>query len=688
MNTLPNPLLTRWTPPFGMPPFEQIQASDFEPAFAQAMAEHLSEIDAIVQNPQAPSFDNTIVALERSGQALSQVSAVFYNLSASHTSEALQAVERVMAPKLAEHDSRIRLNTPLFKRIDAVHAQRTQLPLNAEGLRVLERYHLDFVLAGARLDEPQKARLAEISQALAGLYTDFSQNVLADEGAFSQVLSTEEELRGLPAFVRASARQAALARGLTDPQAHVVTLSRSSLMPFMTFSECRPLRQALWRAWCLRGERLAEHDNRPLIRRIMALRHKQASLLGYRTSADKALADTMAGSPAAARQLLTTVWGPAKERARQEYADMLALAREQQPGNPPETIEPWDWHFWAERVRAERYAIEEAQIKPYLQLHKLTEAMFHVAGRLFGLQFHPLSQYPRYTEALQAYEVQDAQGQHVGVFVADNFARQNKRSGAWMSTFRDQSALLNSRPIVINNNNFSAPAANSSALLSLDDARTLFHEFGHGLHGLLSQCHYPRLAGTSVLRDFVEFPSQIMENWLLQPAVLRQFALHHETGEPMPDALIDKILRAQTFNQGFATVEYLASALVDLALHEHTDPASVDPTAFERDLLAELDMPAGVGMRHRLPHFLHLFAGDGYASAYYVYLWAEVLEADGFQAFVQSGDIFEPTLARKLKDFIFTRGNSLPPMQAYEAFMGRPPRVEALLRQRGLTGTV
>jgi peptidyl-dipeptidase Dcp len=679
-----NPLLSPWNTPFGIPPFESFLPGDFEPAFEQAMAEHLAEVDAIVQQSAAPDFDNTVVALERSGQALQRVSAVFFNLSASNTSEALQAVERVMAPQLAAHESRIRLNTALFARIDAVHAQSAQLGLDAESQRVLERYHLDFVLAGARLNEAQRARLAEISQELAGLYTRFSQNVLADEGEFSQVLRTEEELQGLPDFVRTAARQAALVRGLNDPQAHVITLSRSSLMPFMTFSPCRPLREQLWRAWCLRGERLAAHDNRPLIRHIMGLRHEQARLLGYRSSAHKALADTMAGSPETARQLLTTVWGPAKDRARQEYADMLALAREEQPGQAPETIEPWDWHFWAERVRARRYAIEEAQIKPYLQLHKLTEAMFHVAGRLFGLQFRPLHDHPRYTEALKAYEVLDEQGQHVGVFVADNFARQNKRSGAWMSTFRDQAGLLHARPIVINNNNFVAPAAGAPALLSLDDARTLFHEFGHGLHGLLSQCHYPRLAGTAVLRDFVEFPSQILENWLLQPAVLRQFALHHATGEPMPDALIDKILQAKTFNQGFATVEYLASALVDLALHEHEDPASLDPTAFEQEVLAALDMPAGIGMRHRLPHFLHLFAGDGYASAYYVYLWAEVLEADGFEAFVHSGDIFEPTLARKLKDHIFTRGNAVPPMQAYEAFRGRPPLVDALLRQRGL----
>ena len=680
-----NPLLSPWSTPFELPPFEQIAPTHFLPAFEAAMQAQWEEVDRIAAQDEAATFDNTIVALERSGRALDRVERVFHNLSASNTNADLQAIEREMAPRLAAHENRILLDERLFGRIDMLHQKRTELGLDAQSLRVLERYHLDFRQAGAHLAPPQRARLAAIAEELAGCYTRFSQNVLADEAEFAQLLTRPEELQGLPDFVRASARAAALARGHVDPEAHVITLSRSSLMPFMTFSENRPLREKLWKAWCQRGQRLADHNNLPLIRQILQLRLERARLLGYATSADKALSDTMAGSPKAVRELLLTVWEPAKRRARQEYEDMLTLARERQPGQAPESLQAWDWHYWAELVRQARYAIEESQIKPYLQLHRLTEAMFHVAHELFGLRFVPLAQPPRYTPALQVWEVRDAQDQHVGVFMSDNFARSNKRSGAWMSVFRGQSNLDESiRPLVINNNNFSEPPEGEAALLSLDDARTLFHEFGHGLHGLLSQCRYPRLAGTQVLRDFVEFPSQILENWLLQPEILQRFATHHQTGEPMPPALIDKILQASRFNQGFATVEYVASALVDLALHERTDLQGLDPDAFEQEVLQQIGMPPAIGMRHRLPHFLHLFASDSYASAYYVYMWAEVLEADGFAAFRQRGNLFDPELARKLKDHIFTQGNAVPPMQAFEAFLGRPPRVQALLEQRGL----
>jgi len=680
-----NPLLSDWSTPFGLPPFEQIVPADFRPAFETAMQGHWEEVERVASLDESPTFDNTIVALERAGRDLDRVSRVFHNLASSNTNAELQAIEREMAPRLAAHESRILLDGRLFARLDELHGRRLQLGLDAQSLRVLERYHLDFRLAGAHLQPSQRERLAAIAEELAGCYTRFSQNVLADEGEFARLLTRAEELQGLPDFVRATARAAALARGHTDPQAHVITLSRSSLMPFMTFSENRALRQELWQAWCRRGQRLAEHNNLPLIRQILQLRLEQARLLGYHNSAEKALADTMAGRPQAVRELLLTVWEPAKRRAQQEYQDMLALARRRQPAHPPEALQAWDWHYWAEQVRQACYALEESQIKPYLQLHRLTQAMFHVAGELFGLRFLPIEHPPRYTAALQVWEVRDEQDHHVGVFISDNYARSNKRSGAWMSVFRGQSNLDESiRPLVINNNNFSAPPDGEPALLSLDDARTLFHEFGHGLHGLLSECRYPRLAGTQVLRDFVEFPSQILENWLLQPQVLQRFATHHQTGEPMPQTLIDKILQARQFNQGFATVEYVASALVDLALHECTDLDTLEPDAFEQKVLQQIGMPAAIGMRHRLPHFLHLFAGDSYASAYYVYMWAEVLEADGFQAFMQRGNPFDPELARRLKEHIFTQGNALPPMQAFEAFLGRPPRVQALLEQRGL----
>ena len=685
MDKRTNPLLTEWDTPFGIPPFEAIALEDFEPAFSQALQQHKTELQGIAQQAAPADFDNTIVALERSGQGLRRIESVFENLCSSRSSPGLQEVERRMAPTLAAHHSRMRLDGHLFARIDSLHSRRATLGLDAESLRVLERYHLDFVLAGARLGSSERARLYEIAESLAALHAEFSQNVLADEGEFARVLRTPDELSGLPDFVRAAARQAALERGLGDEQAHVITLSRSSLMPFMTFSDNRALREELWKAWCQRGERLASHHNHAVILRILHLRQEQALLLGYPSYAHKALADTMAGSPQAVQQLLDTVWAPACRLAEKEYADMQALAQRQLGLEQPPVLQAWDWHYWAEKVRAERFALEEEDLKPYLQLGRLTQAMFHVAGRLFGLEFTPLGSAPRYTERLQAWTVRDEHGHHVGVFMADNFARTGKRSGAWMSTFRDASALDGQvRPLVLNNNNFTSPMAGQEALLSLDDARTLFHEFGHGLHGLLSRCRYPRLSGTAVLRDFVEFPSQILENWLLQPQILREFARHHETGEPMPEALIARILKAGTFNQGFATVEYTASALVDLALHQVQDLEGLDLTRFEQSLVQSLGMPSAIGLRHRLPHFLHLFAGDGYASAYYVYLWAEVLEADGFQAFVEKGDIFDVDLARRLHDHIFSRGNAVAPMQAYEAFRGRPPTVAALLKARGL----
>lgn len=680
-----NPLLHPWSTPFGIPPFEQLTTADFRPAFDRALQSHWQEVDRIATQSAAASFDNTLLALERAGTSLQRVQLLFHNLAAAHTDAQLQALEREMAPRLAAHESRILLDERLFGRIDALYQRRLALGLDPQSLRLLERYHLDFRLAGAHLPAVQRQRLAAIAEALALAYTRFSQNVLVDENSFTLVLSQDDELQGLPDFVRTTARAAAIARGHDGPNAHVITLSRSSLMPFMTFSENRALRERLWKAWCARGQRLPEHDNRPLIHQILQLRLEQARLLGYRHSADKALADTMAGNPQAVRELLLTVWEPARRRARQEYEDMLSLARERQPQPAPERLEAWDWHYWAEQVRQQRHDLQESQIKPYLQLHRLTEAMFHVAHALFGLRFVPLTQAPRYTPQLQLWEVRDEHDQHVGVFMSDNFARSNKRSGAWMSVYRGQSDLDRSiRPLVVNHNNFAAPADGEPALLSLDDARTLFHEFGHGLHGLLSQCRYPRLSGTQVLRDFVEFPSQILENWLLQPDILQRFATHHLTGEPMPQALIDKVLQASRFNQGFATVEYVASALVDLALHECTELDALDPEAFEQALLQQIGMPPAIGPRHRLPHFLHLFAGDSYASAYYVYLWAEVLEADGFAAFMARGNLFDPELARRLKMHIFTQGNAVPPMQAFEAFLGRPPQIGPLLEQRGL----
>ncbi len=673
-----NPLLQTWQTPFGMPPFESIQASHFEEAFDKALLQHQAEIAAISNNSEPPTFENTLIALEASGDLLNQTSNVFFNLSASHSSPDIQSLERNLAPKLAAHSAALYLNAALFQRIDALNQTKHQLQLDAESIRLIERYHLDFVRAGAKLQAKDRESFAQNSEKLASLFTQFSQNVLADESSFCLTLTKDEELQGLPSFVRQSAQKLAKDRGLTEPNAHAFTLSRSSITPFMTFSERRDLRKTMWNAWCQRGEHAGAHNNEPIMKEILKLRLAQARLLGYKDFSEYALADTMAGSAQQARDLLMRVWQPARLKALQEREDLKKLSG-------LNDLEAWDWHFWTERVRKEKFDLNEAEIKPYLQLHKLMQAMFHVANRLFGVNFKEVNNIAKYHDTVTGWEVTDANGQHVGLFLSDNFARSTKRSGAWMSTYRDPMHLSTSiRPIVVNNNNFSQGPEGQPTLLSLDDARTLFHEFGHGLHGLLSQVRFPRLSGTSVLRDFVEFPSQVYENWLMQPQILKEFALHAETGQAMPDDLIQKILDAQTFNQGFSTVEYVSSALVDLALHETTDLDSLNFKDFEARTLKAIDMPPAIGMRHRLPHFSHLFSSNSYASAYYVYMWAEVLDADGFDAFLEAGDLFAPEPAHKLYEHIYSAGNKQDPMQAYIAFRGRAPTVTPLLTKRGL----
>jgi len=674
-----NPLLQTWQTPFGMPPFEIIEAVHFEEAFAKALAQHQTEIRGIAENSEAVTFDNTLLALEASGELLNQTSNVFFNLSASHSSLEIQRIEREIAPKLAAHHASLYLNVPLFKRIETLESQKKELGLDAESVRLIERYYLDFVRAGAKLQDENRQTFAQNAEKLASCFTTFSQNVLADESSFCLTLTTEDELVGLPDFVRHAAQKLAYDRGLTQPNAHAFTLSRSSITPFMTFSERRDLRQKIWQEWCQRGEHEGPHHNEPVMKEILRLRLEQAQLLGYQDFSEYALADTMAGGARQARDLLMRVWEPARMKAFEESEDLKKLSG-------LSDLQAWDWHYWTERVRKEKFDLDEAELKPYLQLHKMMEAMFYVANRLFGVQFKQVQNIAKYHATVTGWEVTNAQGQHVGLFLSDNFARSSKRSGAWMSTFRDPMHLQTPvRPIVVNNNNFSQGHEGQPTLLSLDDARTLFHEFGHGLHGLLSQVRYPRLSGTSVLRDFVEFPSQVYENWLVQPQILKQFAVHAETGQVMPDYLIDKILAAQTFNQGFSTVEYISSALVDLALHETTNIDGIDFKAFEYETLKSIRMPPAIGMRHRLPHFSHLFSSNSYASAYYVYMWAEVLDADGFDAFLEAGDLFAPEPAQKLYEHVYSAGNKQDPMQAYIAFRGRPPTVTPLLSKRGLS---
>jgi peptidyl-dipeptidase Dcp len=665
-----NPLLADWTTPFGVPPFDRIRAEHFVPAFDHAMDEHLREIASIGADPAAPDFANTIEALQRSGRLLDRVSMVFSNLVSSQGGDALQAIEVEMSPKLAQHGMRVALDPALFRRIDQFHAQHPALVEDQS--RLLERMHLGLIRSGAALAPAERDRMTAISERLAVLHTQFGQNVLHDEKSWHLTL-TEADLDGLPDFARAGARQAAAERGLDG---YAVTLSRSLIEPFLTFSARRDLREVAHAAWIARGANAGPHDNRVLIPEILALRAERAKLLGYPTFAAFRLADTMAGTSAAAEALLAEVWEPARQKAEAERDQLLALARaEGFKGN----LEPWDWRYYSEKVRKSQYAIDEGRLKQYFVLENIQRAAFDTASRLFGLSFVPRPDIPAYHPDVAVYEVRDEAG-HVGVFLADNYARADKRSGAWMSSFRDQEnfdAAIS--PIIVNNNNF---ARSEPTLLSFADAETLFHEFGHALHGLLSQVRYPAQSGTSVRRDFVEFPSQIYEHWLSVPDTLRRYALHYETGEPIPDELIVRLLATSGFNQGFSTIEYTACAMIDLALHNHKAPETIDIDAFERDYLAKIGMPPEIGLRHRPAHFQHLFAGGGYAAGYYSYMWAEVLDADGFELFEEQG-AFDPAVAARFRR-VLSAGDTRDPMQLYEEFRGRPPSTKALLQKRDL----
>lgn len=676
-----NPLVQPWTTPYELPPFADVRAEHFKPAFDAAMAEQRAEIGAIAANAAAPTFDNTIAALDRSGRLLTRVESLFHNLAASETSPELQAAEREVAVPLAAHGSAIYMNAQLFKRVDALHAERDKLGLSAEQRRLVERIHLDFVRAGAKLAPDDQKRYAEVVQRLAELHTRFGQNVLADEASFRLVLRDERDLAGLPDFVRAAARQAAAERGL--PDAHVITLSRSHIVPFLTFSQRRDLREQAWRAWVSRGEHGGEHDNRPIAREILTLRHEQARLHGHACYADYVLADTMAGTRSAVNDLLNKVWVPAAERAAEEQRDLVALAA---AFGEPTQIEAWDWRYLAEKLRKQRFDVDEAAVKPYFPLDRMVEAAFDCAYRLFGLRFVVRDDIRAYHPDVKVYEVRQGE-ELIGLFLHDNFARATKRSGAWMSSYRQQSRGADGArvlPIIANNNNFAKGAPGEPTLLSFDDARTLFHEFGHGLHGLLSNVGYERLSGTNVLRDFVELPSQLFEHWLGEREVLKRHARHHATGEPIPDELVKRIEAASKFNQGYETLRYLASAKVDMAVHSRTEAEGPDIVAFERAEVERMGLPAAVGMNHRLPHFLHLFAGAGYAAGYYVYLWAEVLDADGYDAFTEAGDPFDAAVAHRLREHIYSSGNGREPREAYRAFRGRDPEVQPMLRERGL----
>ncbi|OLP60464.1 peptidase M3 [Xaviernesmea oryzae] len=676
------PGLTQWTGHEGLPPFQAIRDEDFAPAFDAALAEHEAEIAAIANETAEPSFDNTVVALEIAGDSLSRVSALFWNRAGAHTNDTIQALEREIAPKMSRHYSKIGTDPKLFARIDALWESRDNLGLTVEQSRVLERHWKGFVKAGAKLEKAAQDRLAAINERMASLSASFGQNVLKDESGWSLILRDEAELAGLPDFLRDAMASAARERG--EENAYAVTLSRSIIEPFLTFSERRDLREQAFKAWTARGANEGPTNNRDIVREMLALRTEIAGLLGYPTFAALKLEDTMAKTPEAVNGLLMQVWDKAVMRAREEEADIAALIAEEGRNH---AVQPWDWRHYAEKIRTQRFAFSEAELKPYLQLEKIIEACFDVAGRLFGIKAVEVKDVPAYHPDVRVFEIRDQADKVIALFLGDYFARASKRSGAWMSSFQSQHRLTlkngahGERPIIYNVCNFAKPAEGKPALLSLDDARTLFHEFGHALHGMLSDVTYPSVSGTGVSRDFVELPSQLYEHWLTVPDILKRYARHVETGAPMPQALLDKVLAARNFNAGFNTVEFTSSALVDMAFH--TTPSVADPMALQAEVLDRIGMPSSIVMRHATPHFQHIFSG-GYSAGYYSYMWSEVLDADAFAAFEETGNAFDPAMAERLKRHVYAAGGAVDPEETYKAFRGRLPSPDAMLAKRGL----
>lgn len=666
-----NPLLSDWATRFELPPFDLIRDEDFAPAIDAALAQARASLAAIAQNPDAPTFANTVEALETSEDLLDRVSAVFYNLASADATPAREALQRDLAPKMAAYGNERMLNPALFARIEAIWQQRDGLDLSPAQARLLELYRRGYVRAGAGLGPEAAAKMKEINETLAVLGTQFSQNLLADERDWYMDLS-EEDLIGLPEFLVTAARDEGKSRERPGP---VMTLSRSLIVPFLQSSPRRDLRQRAFEAWVARGANGGATDNREIVAKTLALRHQRATLLGYKDFAAYKLETEMAKTPAAVRDLLTTVWAPAKARAE---ADAKILEKMLHADGINATLEPWDWRYYSEQRRRAEHDLDEAALKPYLSLDAMIGASFDCANRLFGLEFAPIS-VPLYHPDARAWEV-TRNGTHIGVFIGDYFARPSKRSGAWMTSFRNQRRFGGvESPVILNVCNF---VKGTPALLSWDDARTLFHEFGHALHGLLSDVEYGSVSGTSVARDFVELPSQLYEHWLAVPEVMQKHARHHQTGAPMPQALLDRLLAASTYDQGFTTVEYIASALVDLAFHEGAPPG--DPMARQAEVLAEIGLPHAIVMRHATPHFGHVFSGGGYASGYYSYMWSEVMDADAFEAFEEAGSAFDASVAGKLYDFILSKGGSVEADQLYTAFRGRLPGPEALLKGRGL----
>jgi peptidyl-dipeptidase Dcp len=675
-----NPLLADWTGPYGgLPPFDQVKVEQFEPALAAAMAENLREIEAIANNPAPPTFENTIVAQELAGAKLDRVQALYGVWNSNLSTPAMQAVQSEMEPKLAAFSDQITQNRKLFDRIEAVYNSPDKAKLSGEQQRLVWVYHNNFIKAGAKLEGAGKIRVGEINQRLAVLYAKFSQNLQGDEAGYVLWL-TEADLAGLPTSVRAAAAGAAAEKGKSGG-AYAVLNTRSSMDPFLTYSDRRDLREKVWRTYYNRGDNGDARDNNKIITEVLQLRAERAKLLGYATHAHWRLDDKMAKTPENAMKLMLAVWPSAVARVHQEVADMQAIADKEAGGKAPK-IAPWDYRYYAEKVRKAKYDLDQNDVKPYLQLDKIREAMFWSAGKLYGFSFTKISGVPVFHPDVTVYEVKDRDGKHIGLWYFDPYARPGKDSGAWMNAYREQQTLKGPiTTLVSNNSNFNKPAAGQPVLVSWDDATTMFHEFGHAIHGLNSKVTYPSLSGTATATDFVEFPSQINENWLSSPQVLNQF-LVDVNGKPMPPELVAKIKASHTFNTGFTVTEYLSAALVDMKMHL-AGSTPIDPDKFERDTLKELGMPEEVVMRHRTPQFGHVFSGDGYAAGYYSYLWSEVLSDDAYEAFVEAGDPYDPATAKRFQDDILSVGNTVDPAEAYRKFRGRDPKIDGYLKSKG-----
>ena len=674
-------LLKPWTGPFGgVPPWDQVRSDEFIAAFDSAIEVTAAEIESIATNDDAPTFENTVLAMEDAGRALGRLEAIFGVYASNLNLGPIGDIERVIAPKLSAHADSIYQNDKLFARLQAIYESDAKKSMTVAQTRLIDDLYKTFVRRGAKLSSDQKSRLSAINSQLARLFTDFGQNVLEDEKRFITWVEDESSLAGLPESTIAAMKRAAEENGKPDQWA--ITNTRSSMDPFLTYAEDRSLREKVWRTYYNRCDNGDEHDNNEIITEILALRRERANLLGYPSHAHWRLEPTMAKSPEPTMDLMMKVWPKAVDRVKEEVADMQAIADAELKGDDKITIEPWDYRFYSEKVRKAKYDLDFGKVKPYLQMEKLREGMFWVAGELFGMTFQP-ADVPVFHPDVRVWEVKGRAGEHIGLWYFDPYARPGKRSGAWMTAYRAQENMGESiTPIVSNNSNFIQGAEGETVLISWDDAVTLFHEFGHALHGLCSDVNYPSQAGTAVARDYVEFPSQVLEHWLDTPEVLQRFCVHYETGEPLPQELIDKIKKASTFNQGFATVEYLSSALIDMKLHT-SDETQIDPDKFERETLAAMGMPKELPMRHRTPHFMHIFSSDAYSAGYYSYLWADALTADAAEAFEKAGSFYDPTLTKSLYENIFKVGDTIDAADGFRAFRGRDVDTGALLRKRG-----